>query len=179
MSTPLIRGSRSTTDTTMVDAVDFSRLETWDEIVQLSVGTGGPAPIDLEECPEWLCSMIEQLKVNKKDIRSLTEILNTEGSQIKGDLNQLKTHYQSLINHIQSAYDLVRQQGDINCVWSEKAIISIIGQSHECGREGWKMIADAETEATKRQEVLEEANRRAEEGNKVISLRLHDWSTRQ
>jgi hypothetical protein len=179
MSTPLIRGSRSATDTSMVGAVDFPRPQTWDEIVQLSVGTAGPAPIHLEECPEWLCSMIEQLKVNENDIRSLTEILNREGSQIKGDLNQVKAHYQSLVNHMQSAYDLVCQQGDINRVWSEKAIIYIIGASHEFGREVWKMIADAETEATKRQQAQEEANRRAEEGNKVISPRLHDWASRQ
>jgi hypothetical protein len=33
----------------------------------------------LEECPEWLSGMIERLKINENDVRSLVEILNKEG----------------------------------------------------------------------------------------------------
>jgi hypothetical protein len=64
---------------------------------------------------------------------------------------------------MQEAYEIMRQQGDINHEWNKLAIVEIIGQCHQFSREVWKMIADTETEATERQRAQEEANKRAEE----------------
>jgi hypothetical protein len=86
MSARQIRGPRSNTDVSMTGAVDFPRPQTWEEIIG-NAAIPGPAPLHIEECPEWLCSMIERLKINENDIRSLVQILNKEGSQIKGDIN--------------------------------------------------------------------------------------------
>jgi hypothetical protein len=77
----------------MTGAVDFPRPQTWDEIIANDNAVAGPAPIHIEECPEWLSKMVERLKINEDDIRLLVQTLNKEGNQIKGDLNQVKSHY--------------------------------------------------------------------------------------
>jgi outer membrane murein-binding lipoprotein Lpp len=167
MSTRQLRGPRSNTDVSMTGAVDFPRPQTWDEIID-HVDMPGPAPIHIEECPEWLSGMIERLKINEGDIRSLVQILNKEGNQIKGDINQVKSHYQKLVDSMQQAYEILRKQGDISQEWTERTIVQIIGQSHDFGKQVWDMIANAETEAAQREFARDEANKRAEERNKAV-----------
>jgi hypothetical protein len=149
-------------------ALTIYRPHSWDDVYNDRMALDGPAPVVIDQAPQWLIDLHRRMQEAEADLRVLATETTVSTREDSAEIQRLKLSYSQLAEGVQNAYDILKRQGDLEKEWTGERFIALARASNEFGGQVWATISGLRTDLTQRTEALDTGRLRLESALSLV-----------
>ena len=144
------------------------RPRSWDDVYNDRMVVDGPAPVLLEQAPQWLIDLHRRMLEAEADLRILASEATVSTQEGSTEIQRLKRSYSQLAEGVQDAYDILKRQGDLEKEWTGEQFVALARASNDFGAQVWSTISGLRTDLAERTEALDTGRLRLESALSLV-----------
>jgi hypothetical protein len=144
------------------NALTISRPSSWDDAFNDSMAVDIPTAVVVNQAPPWLVELYERMQEAESDLRVLGKTMKHQATEDHPELVALRTSYNTLASGVQSAYDILKRQGDLERELTGQQLVQVAKACNDFGSNVWATISTLSTTIAEKQDALATGKQRLE-----------------
>ncbi|KAA8892551.1 hypothetical protein FN846DRAFT_915300 [Sphaerosporella brunnea] len=141
------------------DELVFFAPASWDEAFSGQVKQG-PGPVTISSPPEWLVNLYGRMRQAQMDVATLAAAAKDASGEMKIDVAQLRTEYETMAAGVRWAFDVIGRKGKLEKEWTSDRFDQVARACNQFGSQVWTHIASVQSTFDKRTLALAEGKER-------------------